>query len=143
MIKVKDFMHYICNVLGYRSFTGYPHEGFIPLYNSMDSGFMHYTPTVRPDIAFSLAIGTVLGGVKSVVIADGISFLEEYSKINKLILAHRCSFLILLYNNTSDKIPIKTFNMDSSFEDVLKKADNYISKNKKPCAIVFNEGVLL
>lgn len=144
MIKAKDFLHHLCNVLGYRSFTGYPDEGFISLYSNMDSGFMHYIPTVRTDIAFNLALGTSIGGIKSIVIAGSSAFIENYGLLESTVLKHEVPILILIYNNSDvTRLPIKTFKLTDSYDKVLNKADKFIMKNKKQCAILINEGDLV
>ena len=139
MIKAKDFLNYVCNNLDYRSFTGYPQKEFISLYNNMDSSFMHYIPTVRNDIAFSLALGTSLCGVKSIVIANGSKFLEDYEKLKNTVFSHKVPFLILLFNDCNiKKLPMKTFKLGDAFESNLKRASSFALSNKTQVIILID-----
>jgi hypothetical protein len=109
----------------------------------MDSSFMHYTPTARTDIAFNLALGTSLGGVKSIVVAGASDFSDNIELFKKTIFTHKVPFLILLYNdNETKRLPIKTFRLLDNYEGALKKANSFILKNKMPCALLIEDGGL-
>jgi hypothetical protein len=74
MIKAKDFLHFLCEEHDYRFFSGVPDNSFKPIYSAMSGDFMHYIPAVNIDISVGIAVGTLIGGLKSVVLTDNNNF---------------------------------------------------------------------
>lgn len=123
MIKAKDFLHFLCEEQDYRFFVGVPSLDFRPIYKNMNSDFMHYIPAVNIDIAVSLAIGSLLGGFKSVVISDNENF-DRFRK--ELIYVTPVLFLLPEKTTASGFLNVDFTNLED-LEKVFKKS---FSSNK-------------
>jgi len=142
MVKAKDFWKYICEDLGYRFFAGVPCKELKPLYDRMNSSFMHYIPAVRENVAVGLSNGVRMTGIKSGVIMDAknIHNIMETLLFN---LKYKIPVLIILqgevYNKLLNmyKVPYKKFNSDLK---TVKLITNTIEKKSIPGILLLEEG---
>ena len=139
MVKAKDFWHYLCNELEYRFFAGLPALRLKPLYNKMNSKFMHYIPAANEQIALWLANGAKLGGVKSGVIMPS-------KKLNYIDFDFNHEFKLPILILTDDKIKltnkINSAELKEDFDESVGNLVKKIEKNNKLGVLFIGEGVL-
>jgi len=146
VIKAKDFWSYLCVDLGHRFFSGVPCKGLKPLYDVMDSEIMYYVPAIDERIALRLASGVALSGDKAGVLLHA-SYMENIKNIIRFNVAYEVPILFIVYEDRDIIAPYNIVKAEvgldnSNFKKVLKRVDNYITKNGKSRMLVITEGVL-
>ena len=141
MVKAKDFWRYFCGVLGYRFFAGVPCKGLRPLFDKMDSKFMHYIPAVNEQISIGLVNGAYIANVNSAVLMSS-------AKIDKLNLDFNIHnlipLLIIASGNSKPKFQKEIYSLEltDDLEGCLNRITGHIISRGKPGVLFIREGVL-
>ena len=98
MVKAKDFWSYLCEELDYRFFAGVVCEGLKPLYDTMDSRFMHYIPAVNEKVALGLVNGARIAGVKGAVLMSANYLLDVSNSLISFNKQYEVPALIICYD---------------------------------------------
>ena len=98
MVKAKDFWSYLCEELDYRFFTGVACKGLKPLYDKMDSKFMHYIPAVNEKVALGLVNGARLAGVKGAILISANYLLDVSNTLLSFNKQYEVPALIICYD---------------------------------------------
>lgn len=97
-MRYLDFFRLLCDVWGYRFFVGQPIEGHANLFKYIIPEYMHYLPTISPDITINVAAGVMYGGINSALFIDAddlvlllpkIAILNNIKEINLLVITNR------------------------------------------------------
>lgn len=103
MLKAKDFWKYICEDFNYRLFSGVPCISLKPLYDTMNSKFMHYMPATNDIDALSLINGARLSDTKGAILINSNKVFDIYNSIQYLNIEYGIPLLMLIYNES--KLP--------------------------------------
>jgi len=98
MVKAKDFWSYLCEELDYRFFAGVACKGLKPLYDKMNSKFMHYVPAVNERVAVGLASGVRLAGKRSAVLMSADHLLDVFNLLLEFNKKYEIPMLIICYD---------------------------------------------
>lgn len=98
MVKVKDFWDYLCGELEYRYFAGVACKGLKPLYDKMNSKFMHYVPAVNERVAVGLASGVRVAGTRSAVLMSADHMLDVLNLLISFNKKYEIPMLIICYD---------------------------------------------
>lgn len=98
MVKAKDFWDYLCNGLDYRFFAGVPCLGLKPLYDEMDTKFMHYIPAANERIALGLVSGAWFTDIKGAVLMDSSNIIDMAGLLLSFNKEYKVPILIICYD---------------------------------------------
>jgi len=98
MVKAKEFWKHLCEELDYRYFAGVACKGLKPLYDKMNSKFMHYVPAVNERVAVGLASGVRLAGAKSAVLMSADHLVDVLNLLMSFNKKYEIPALIICYD---------------------------------------------
>jgi len=141
MVKAKDFLDYFCNSLDIKLFSGIVCNGLLPIFNKMNSNFMHYIPTILEKTAHGIICGAGISGSKASLIFD-------YSCLNKLDFSLNINNKIplcaitYLNDNIKDEGYLNHVFLSEEYKHDLDVLNSLVFNDMKIGVLVIKEGVM-
>jgi sulfopyruvate decarboxylase TPP-binding subunit len=131
-MEVLDFWDTLCNVCGYRFFTGVPNNLLSNLYNSLNSDILHFVPAVNDTVAINMAAGVSMVGDRAAILCSAVTFAIGNYQINNLIIKKNIPVLLIV------PAGITTPGVKVFYEDQVADVCRYIEEEQKPAALAYN-----
>lgn len=134
-MDVVEFWNTLCDVFGYRFFSGVPNNSLSVLFNSLNENVLHFVPAVSDSIAVGVVAGAVMTGQKGAVLCSPQTFSSAVLQIKDFVVLHKIPILFIGAGiENSFGLSVFDFLDDTS---VISDVVSYISKEKMPAVLNF------